>query len=231
MIQYSVMSRFSLRPAIIGYPLFAGMTAVQNNWPRSLVAAELVPQLGLGALQAVALRFRQGLAGAVDIERQHRERRAIGARLAARTAFRRALERSRDFLRAGQLEDALLQIERVALPRHALRPALWRFPLGCRFPPCRTRLPSRRIGRIFPGSRFARCGFARTRRFPTFSHIRLHAVSAKNGDEPDRFLYRNAGTRTSWRRWSKRLAQTLSISYLRALEHRVPRYYLTGLMR
>src|SRR6266478_3772645 len=43
---------------------------------------KLVLQLGLGALQAVALGFRQGLAGTVDIECQHRERGAIGARLA-----------------------------------------------------------------------------------------------------------------------------------------------------
>src|SRR5258707_1460189 len=139
MIQYSVMSRFSLRPAIIGYPLFAGMTAVQNNWPRSLVAAELVPQLGLGALQAVALRFRQRLAGAVDIERQHRERRAIGACLAARTAFGRALERSRDSFWISQREDAVRQIERVAFPGHALRPPFLG-PLPARsFPPRRTR--------------------------------------------------------------------------------------------
>src|SRR6266404_3326848 len=173
------------------------MTAVQNNWPRSLVAAELVPQLGLGALQAVALRFRQGLAGAVDIERQHRERRAIGARPATRTAFRRALERGRDLLWACQLEDALPQIERIALTGHALRPALWRFPLGCRFPPRRIRLPDPRAARIFPGNRFARCGLARTRRLPTFSHVQLHAISAENGDEADRFLCRNAGTDAS----------------------------------
>jgi len=39
---------------------------------------KLPPQLGLGALQSVALRFRQRLAGAVDIKGQHRERGAIG---------------------------------------------------------------------------------------------------------------------------------------------------------
>jgi hypothetical protein len=42
---------------------------------------KLVLQRGLGALQAVALGFRQRLAGAVDIECQHRERGAIGAAL------------------------------------------------------------------------------------------------------------------------------------------------------
>src|SRR5216683_6456694 len=39
---------------------------------------KLPPQLGLGTLQSVALRFRQRLAGAVDIKGQHRERGAIG---------------------------------------------------------------------------------------------------------------------------------------------------------
>jgi hypothetical protein len=33
------------------------------------------------------------------------------------------LERLRDFLRTGQLEDATLQIERVAFARHPLRPS------------------------------------------------------------------------------------------------------------
>src|SRR5882724_8253256 len=112
---------------------------------------KLVLQLGLGALQAVALGFRQGLAGTVDIECQHRERGAIDGRLATRTAFRRALERSRDLPWTCQLEDALLQIERVALAGHALRPALWRFP-GCRFPPRRTRLPDPRAASLFTGS-------------------------------------------------------------------------------
>ncbi len=50
MIQYAATSRFLLRPAIIGYPLFAGMTAVQDHWPRLSVAMKLVLQLGLGAL-------------------------------------------------------------------------------------------------------------------------------------------------------------------------------------
>jgi hypothetical protein len=32
---------------------------------------KLVLQFGLGALQPIALRFRQRLAGAVDVKRQH----------------------------------------------------------------------------------------------------------------------------------------------------------------
>ena len=48
-----------------------------------VVPAKLPLQLALGTLQPLALRLRQGLAGAVDIKRQHRERRAIGAGFAA----------------------------------------------------------------------------------------------------------------------------------------------------
>jgi hypothetical protein len=81
-------------------------------------------QLGLGARQPVALGFRQRLAGAVDIKRQHRRRRVKGTGLAARTSFRRALPRRRDFLRVRQFEDAMLQITRVAFPGDALRPSL-----------------------------------------------------------------------------------------------------------
>ena len=44
-------------------------------------------QFALGPLEPVALRLRQALAGAVDLEGQHRERGAIGADLAALTAF------------------------------------------------------------------------------------------------------------------------------------------------
>src|ERR1700722_18993685 len=83
-------------------------------------------QLQLRALQPPALRPRQGLAGAVDVEGQHRERRTIGAGLAARTAFRGALQGGGDPLRVAQGEDATFEIERVTLPGHALRPAPWR---------------------------------------------------------------------------------------------------------
>jgi hypothetical protein len=82
----------------------------------ALVFSKLMLQLGLGALQPVALCFRQGFAGAVDIEGQHRKCRAIGACFAARAMFRRALERCRNSLGVLQRKDALLQVERVALP-------------------------------------------------------------------------------------------------------------------
>src|SRR3979490_1025010 len=103
------------------------MTAVGRSLTspeQHLFSSELMFQFGLGALQPVALRLWQRLSGAVDIEGQHREGGAIGAGLAARTAFRRALERRGDSLGVAQRENAALQIERVALAGHALRPAL-----------------------------------------------------------------------------------------------------------
>src|ERR1700755_1237209 len=85
---------------------------------RNLFLSKLPLQLDLGALQPLALSLRQRLAGTVDIECQHRQRRAVGAGLAARTVFSRALQRGRDLLRAGEFEDALLEIERVAFAGH-----------------------------------------------------------------------------------------------------------------
>src|ERR1700682_2503038 len=102
-----------------GSRLKAGTT--WNVW--SSLSFKLMFQLDLRAFQPRTLRLRQLLAGAVDIKGQHRQRRAIGAGLAARTVLRRTLQRGRDFLRACQLEDPALEIERVAFLRHALRPA------------------------------------------------------------------------------------------------------------
>src|ERR1700716_601363 len=94
------------------------------NPRKSSLPPKLMFQLDLRAFQPRTLRLRQRLAGAVDIKGQHRQRRAIGAGLAARTVLRRTLQRGRDFLRACQLEDPALEIERVAFLRHALRPTL-----------------------------------------------------------------------------------------------------------
>src|SRR6185437_2327522 len=110
---------------------------------------KLVLQLGLGAFESIALGFGQLAAGAVDVESQHRKRRSIGARLAARTALGRTLERRGDLLRIGQAEDPVLQIERVALLGDALRPSFRRLP-----------------GAGLPGS-----GFARWRGATMSSHV------------------------------------------------------------
>ena len=76
-------------------PAFAG---------RSELPPELVLQLHLRPLQSGTLGLRQGLSGAVDIEGQHRQRRAIGAGLAARTMLCRALERRAIFFALASLK-------------------------------------------------------------------------------------------------------------------------------
>src|SRR3984893_10256117 len=176
------------------------MTAVPKN-SRSLVLSKLVLQLGLGALQPVALGFRQRLAGAVDIKRQHRQRRAIGAGLAAPTTFRGALQRGRDSLWIPQREDAVLQIERIALARDALRPAIGSGLLvGGRFSPRRTRLAG--VGFSSAVARdFARCRFARARGFSVCSHHLLpHRSIRKTAADPIGSVCRNAGTGAAQRR-------------------------------
>ena len=87
---------------------------------------ELMLQLGFRPLQSRPLGFGQGLAGAVDVEGQHRERGAVGAELATGAVFGRALQGCSDLFRVGQCEDAALDIERVALLGDALGPAVWR---------------------------------------------------------------------------------------------------------
>src|SRR6516165_4706021 len=84
---------------------------------------KLALQLGFRPLQPVALGSRQLLAGAVDIEGQHRYRGTIGAGFPARAVFRRTLQRRGNFLCTGELEHPAIEIERVALLRNALRPA------------------------------------------------------------------------------------------------------------
>src|SRR5690242_16899588 len=90
-------------------PRFAGEGYEQSLSP------EFPLQLDLGALQPIAFRLRQIPARAIDIEGQHRHRRAIGARLAARAPLRRALQRGRDLLCAGLLEHAASEVKGVAL--------------------------------------------------------------------------------------------------------------------
>ena len=89
----------------------------------ALVSAELPFQFDLGLVQARPLRFGQGLARPIDLECQHRKRRARGACLAARAAFGGALERGRDALRITQREDASLEIESVASLGNTLGPS------------------------------------------------------------------------------------------------------------
>src|SRR5262245_13246885 len=71
-------------------------------------------------LQPPALRGGELLAGAVDVEGQHRHGRAKRTALAPVAALGRALQRARDAPRIGLLEDVALQIERIAAAGHRL---------------------------------------------------------------------------------------------------------------
>src|SRR5260370_8026060 len=87
---------------------------------RELFLPELMLQFHLRTLEPRALGFWQGLAGAIDIEGQHRQRGAVGTGLAPRTMLRGPLERRRYLLRARQFEHALLHIDLLAFPPHPL---------------------------------------------------------------------------------------------------------------
>src|SRR6185437_10512005 len=124
-------------------------------------------QFRLRPLQPRALGFRQRLAGAVDVEGQHRERGAVGTTLAAGAVLRGALQRSRDLLRIGQREDAALEVERIALFGDALR----------RCGSCRALFGGRR----FPRRRAPAGGTLRSlsRNLSTLGHLQLPLSQGK----------------------------------------------------
>src|SRR5215467_3313876 len=97
--------------------------------------AELLAQLVLRPHQGPLAGRGQVLAGAVDVEGQHRKRGTVRITLAPTTPFGRALQRCGDPFRVAQREDALLQGERVALLGDPTRPApsaaRLRCPPGC----------------------------------------------------------------------------------------------------
>ena len=110
---------------------------------------ELLP-FTLRARQGFAPAGRQVLAGAIDVEGQHRQRRAIRIGFAAAAAFRRAFQRRRNPLRIAFGEDAAVEIERVAFARHPRRPAPAARPASYGFAPGRFTLRSPRRFRRFP---------------------------------------------------------------------------------
>jgi len=63
------------------------------------------------------------LAGAIDVERQHRHRGCVRAGLAPAAAFCGALQRARDAARVVAGEHAAIQRQRIARLRDVLRPA------------------------------------------------------------------------------------------------------------
>src|SRR5579864_318283 len=87
-----------------------------------LIPPELLAKLDLGPLQRLASAGGKILAGAVDVEDQHRQRGAVGARFAPSTALGGALERCGDPFRVAQFEHAAFEIESVAFARDACRP-------------------------------------------------------------------------------------------------------------
>src|SRR5262245_45699737 len=85
---------------------------------------ERLPQLALGALEHPLLRGAQALAGAVDVEIEHRHGGLIGRGLPPLAPEGRASERGGHGSRATQLEDARLEVQGVAGLRDVLRPPL-----------------------------------------------------------------------------------------------------------
>src|SRR3989442_2853962 len=79
----------------------------------SALLAEQPAQFLLGLRDLALARRRQLAAGAVLVEREHRHGRAERRRLAPAAPLRRALQGARHLL-GRELEDALLQVERVA---------------------------------------------------------------------------------------------------------------------
>ena len=87
------------------------------------IAAKLLAQFALGAFQGFAPAGWQVPAGAIDVEGQHRQRRAVRIGFAPAAAFRRSFQRRRDALWIALGEDAAVEIERIAFARHTRRPA------------------------------------------------------------------------------------------------------------
>src|SRR5580704_8242815 len=120
--------------------------------------SELLAQFDLRLLQRPAAARGQIPAGAIDVEDQHRQRRAVGLRFAPVAFLRRALERSGDALGVFPGEDAAFQIERTAFARDTAGPGAGRIA------PCRLRAPRLSLRRFtparLPGCRVAAHGLS-----------------------------------------------------------------------
>lgn len=91
--------------------------------PASRSSFEQPPQLVLRRLQPPALACRQRRTRSIDVEREHRHRRAERVRLAPSAPLRRALERPRDAAGIFPREHARIEIQRIARFCHMLGPA------------------------------------------------------------------------------------------------------------
>ncbi len=83
-----------------------------------------LPQFVLGLFERLPLLLRKALTGTVDVEVEHGHRGAERFGLSAPASFGRPLQRFGDLAGTILLEDAPVEIERVARFRDVLRPAL-----------------------------------------------------------------------------------------------------------
>src|SRR5262249_36061161 len=100
-----------------------------SSAPPGLGATEDLAQFVLCRVQRFLAARRQRLAGAVDVEIQHRHGRLKGAGLAPLAVLGRTFERSCDALGIFRREGPVLEVQRVALPHDVCGPVL----LACGF--------------------------------------------------------------------------------------------------
>jgi hypothetical protein len=117
--------------------------------PSDSDAPELLAQLALGAREYAATRRREIGARAVDVEAQHRKRRAVRIRLLSAARLRRPLQRCRDPSGIRPRENPGLQIKRIASPRDFGRPQLGRLTRRSSY--------ARSLGRSRPGGWLSHC--------------------------------------------------------------------------
>ena len=95
----------------------------RRDGARDSCLAELLAQLVLGPHQVLLTGRGQALAGTIDIEREHGQRGAKCAGLAAPAFFSRPFQGRCNPLGIARRENALLEGERIAVLGHMPRPA------------------------------------------------------------------------------------------------------------
>ena len=88
------------------------------------LAAEGLAAAGLGLIELGALLDGEVVAGAIDVEIEHRHRRAIRIVAVAGGILRRFLQRGGDLLRRAVGEQTRLELERMIVSGHVRRPFL-----------------------------------------------------------------------------------------------------------
>jgi len=118
------------------------------------IPPELPAQLVLGPHQRPLARCGQVPAGTIDVEGEHGQRRAERIGLPALASFGRPLQGCRDPFGVTQGEDAAVERERIAMLRHAARPATAAPRARSRRPP---RRPSFSAAACWPAPRSLGC--------------------------------------------------------------------------